>query len=185
MPIDRREMLRRSALGALTFKVGGATMLLTPREARAKALAPKVLSGKEADLLEAFAEVLVPGARAAGVAQYVDNQLGRDPADSMLVIRHLDVPPPHGAVYKAGLKALDGYARSKFKAGFRELNSGQAISVVREISAGVPDGWRGPPAPLFYFVVRGDAIDVVYGTMEGFERLGIPYMAHIEPPSKW
>jgi hypothetical protein len=38
---------------------------------------------------------------------------------------------------------------------------------------------------LFWFVLRSDAVDVVYGTKEGVERLGLPYMAHIEPPSRW
>ena len=36
-----------------------------------------------------------------------------------------------------------------------------------------------------YFVLRNDAVDVFYGTQDGFEALGIPYMAHIEPPSRW
>jgi len=31
-------------------------------------------------------------------------------------------------------------------------------------------------------MVRSDAVDVVYGTVEGFERLGVPYMPHILPP---
>ena len=39
--------------------------------------------------------------------------------------------------------------------------------------------------PFFYFVLRNDAVDVVYGTKDGIESLGIPYMAHIEPPSRW
>ena len=185
MDIDRRQLLKQSALGALTFKVGGATLLLTPREAKARALAPSVLTPDEVHVLEAFAEVLVPGAREAGVAQYVDNQLGRDPGDRMFVIRHLDVPPPHGALYKAGLAALDKYAGTRFGVGFPDLSPEQGITLVREISASVPDGWQGPPSPLLYFVVRSDAVDVVYGTMEGFERLGVPYMAHIEPPAKW
>jgi len=34
-------------------------------------------------------------------------------------------------------------------------------------------------------VVRNDAVDVVYGTQSGFEQLGVPYMAHIAPPSRW
>jgi hypothetical protein len=26
---------------------------------------------------------------------------------------------------------------------------------------------------------------VVYGTMEGYESLGVPYMAHIAPDKRW
>jgi hypothetical protein len=33
--------------------------------------------------------------------------------------------------------------------------------------------------------MRHDAVDVVYGTVEGIEGLGTPSMAHILPASKW
>jgi len=36
-----------------------------------------------------------------------------------------------------------------------------------------------------YFLMRHDAVDVVYGTVEGIESLGTPYMAHIVPVSRW
>ena len=42
-------------------------------------------------------------------------------------------------------------------------------------------GWQGPPGPFVYAVLRSDAVDVVYSTMEGYEALGVPYMAHIAP----
>jgi hypothetical protein len=34
-------------------------------------------------------------------------------------------------------------------------------------------------------LLRSDAVDVVYGTVEGYESLGIPYMAHIAPDRRW
>ena len=30
-----------------------------------------------------------------------------------------------------------------------------------------------------------EKVDVVYGTLEGYESLGIPYMAHIVPERRW
>ena len=39
--------------------------------------------------------------------------------------------------------------------------------------------------PMAYAVLRADAVDVVYGTMEGYQALGIPYMAHIAPDRRW
>ena len=36
-----------------------------------------------------------------------------------------------------------------------------------------------------YTVLRFDSIDVVYGTMAGYDALGIPYMAHIAPTQRW
>jgi hypothetical protein len=47
------------------------------------------------------------------------------------------------------------------------------------------DPWSGPPPPLFYMMVRSDAVDVVYGTKEGFDQLNVPYMAHIMPRERW
>ena len=43
------------------------------------------------------------------------------------------------------------------------------------------EGWTGRPGPLVYAVLRADAVDVVYGTMEGYEALGIPYMPRFHP----
>ena len=65
------------------------------------------------------------------------------------------------------------------------LVSAQGRSLVEKIANSNPPGWAGPPAPLVYFVVRSDAVDVVYGTPEGFDKLGVPYMQHIMPPRKW
>ncbi len=46
-------------------------------------------------------------------------------------------------------------------------------------------GWQGPPGPFVYLVLRSDAVDVVYGTMDGYAALGIPYMPHIAPEKRW
>ena len=40
-------------------------------------------------------------------------------------------------------------------------------------------------ASYVLFVLRADALDVTYGTPEGFDALGIPYMAHIMPETPW
>ena len=44
---------------------------------------------------------------------------------------------------------------------------------------------QGPASPFVFGVLRSDAVDVVYGTMEGYAALGIPYMPHIAPTQKW
>ncbi len=45
--------------------------------------------------------------------------------------------------------------------------------------------WMGPPASYAFFVLRADALDVAYGTPEGFATLDIPYAAHIHPEPVW
>lgn len=181
----RRHFLRSGSLGLLAFSLGGTELLLTPREARAKAVPFRVLGPTEVTSLEALGEVLLPGAREAGIAHFVDQQLAVDAADCLLLIRYLDVPPPYLDIYRPALAALDAASQAAYRQAFTALDENAAISLVRTMSERNPEGWQGPPAPLFYFAVRSDAVDVVYGTEEGFERLGIPYMAHIRPTAKW
>ena len=47
------------------------------------------------------------------------------------------------------------------------------------------EGWQGPPGPFVYLLLRSDAVDVVYGTMDGYAALGFPYMPHIAPTRSW
>lgn len=190
MSIDRRAVLRTAALGALAFTVGGKTLLMTPRRARAENIPFSVLSDDEAAILSAFGEALAPGAAEAGIAHYVDAQLAAAPDDALFMIRYLDVPPAGWqGFYKGGLAALEALSQAKFNKGVAALDGEDAADLVRAIAATQPEGWpkdeKAPPAPFVYFVIRGDATDLVYGTMEGFDALGIPYMAHIEPEASW
>lgn len=190
MKADRRSVLSGAAavglgIGLLPFSVDGKTLNLSPAEARERGAAFKTLTAGEVRTLEAFGEVLLPGARVEGIAHFVDHHISNDPADSLLMLRYMDVPPPYAPFYQAGLAALDVYCRRAHGKLFAELDAGQAGEVVKAISAAPPAGWQGPPSPLFYFVVRSDAVDVVYGTEKGFERLGIPYMPHLLPDTKW
>jgi hypothetical protein len=185
MTVGRRIVLKGAALGALVFTIDGAELVLSPREARARDVPLQVLSEDEAAALEALGDVLLPGAREAGIVNYVDHQLAGDPGDALLIARSMNVPPPYVNFYRAGLKALDGAGRRAHQAGFAALPAAAQIELVRAMSRQNPEGWAGPPAPFFYAVTRNDAIDVVYGTVEGFEKLGVPYMPHIVPERKW
>src|SRR6266849_1372197 len=46
---DRRDFMRGAALGVLAFTVGGAQVLLTPREARAQGVPFRLLQAREAE----------------------------------------------------------------------------------------------------------------------------------------
>lgn len=182
---QRRRFIQSGGLGLLAFSLGGLTLMLTPQQARARAVPFSLLKPAEVSTLEALGEILLPGARDAGIAHFVDHQLAADAADCLLLIRYLDVPPPYSDIYRPALAALDAASLLAHKKAFTALAENDAINLVRAMSTGNPEGWQGPPAPLFYFAVRSDAVDVVYGTEEGFARLGIPYMAHIRPTAKW
>lgn len=182
---QRRNFLRAAGLGLLAFQVDGAEVLLTPQAARERDLPFRALRASEVAVVESLGETLLPGARAAGIAHFLDQQLTAPAADSLLMLRYLDVPPPYLDFYRPALAAVDAFARQAFGRPLPELTEEQRIDLVTRMSQGNPEGWQGPPAPLVYFVLRNDAVDVVYGTMEGFEKLGIPYLAHIAPTAKW
>lgn len=177
--------MRSGGLGLLAFSLGGVEILLTPAEARVQDVPFRVLSPEEVSALEALGETLLPGSTAAGIAHFVDHQLAASSEDSLLIIRYLDIPPPYAAFYKGGLSAARAAARAKFSRELNMLEAGQMASIVEEMMAGTLADWQGPPAPLLYFVLRNDAVDVVYGTQEGYKRLDFPYHAHLPPPSDW
>ncbi len=68
---------------------------------------------------------------------------------------------------------------------FAELAPADAHAFVNQMRQNKIEGWAGKPGALVYAVLRADAVDVVYGTMEGYEALGIPYMPHIAPEKRW
>jgi hypothetical protein len=135
--------------------------------------------------LEALGEVLLPGSAAEGLAHFIDHQLSGPAANSMLMIKYLGMPAPFVDFYRSGLKAIDAAAMNRFKKNLTVLSADDASTLAGQMAAGEIPNWAGPPAALFYFVLRNDAVDVTYGTQAGFEKLNVPYMPHILPPSRW
>lgn len=185
MVMQRREFLAGAGLGLLAFDVGGVITYLTPRAARANDVPLQILTPDEARCVEALGDTLLPGASEAGLAHYLDQQLAAPPAESLLMIRYLDVPPPYAAFYKPCIAATIAAMRAKSDRPFDELAAGDREGFVEDLQKGALTPWPAPPSPFFYFVLRADAVDVVYGTPEGFAKLGIPYMPHIMPPRNW
>jgi hypothetical protein len=182
---SRRSLIAGGGLGLVLATIGGRNLWVTPSEAAERQATPKTLSETEARTLAAFAEILLPGAAKAGVVAFVDHHVSVPAAESLLMLRYLDVPPPYADFYRTGLAALDAYAKSETGSLFSELSADRGTQLVSALAQSPPPQWRGPPSPLFYFAVRADAVDVVYGTEAGFEKLGVPYMAHINPPTRW
>ena len=182
--LGRRAVLKSGAL-LIACVVGDEVVRMTPADAHAASAIPRVLTLAEARTLAHFAETLVPGARAAGVVEFVDSQLAAGPTESLLIARYFGVVPPFRDFYTGALAALDAAARAAHGQPFAALSPEPALALAAPLLAGPPPGWTGPPAPLFYLAARGDAVDVVYGTPAGFEVLNIPYMEHIMPPRRW
>lgn len=188
MQNSRREFVKQSAacgVGLFTFIVAGCEKKLTPAQARATAVAYRTLDEAQVRTLEALGEVLVPGSTAAGLSHYIDHQLSGPHGDSMLMIKYLGLTPPFVDFYKDGLAGADSAAQKQFSKPVNALAPADAQAFVAGMAKGDSAGWSGPPAGLFYFVLRSDAVDATYGTPAGFEALGVPYMAHIVPPTRW
>jgi gluconate 2-dehydrogenase subunit 3-like protein len=184
MTVTRRNFIKQGGL-ALGFTLAGSRILLTPAEAHAQNIPFVVFTDAEVEILEAVCEIILPGARQAGVANFVDHQLGVDANDSLLILKYFNYPPPYADFYRAALKELGILCRNLFNKTVGELDTVQGKKFIEAIrDADTPD-WKGPPPPLVYHAMRNDAVDVVYGTVEGFKKLGVPYAEHILPPEGW
>lgn len=186
MKNTRREFLHTTALGTLGVGVMGATLAISPSAARDRAVPLRIFSPQEAETLEALGDVLLPGAAAAGLVHFVDHHCAVPSTESLLMLKYLNVAPPYGNFYCVGLRALIGWSIGSKGGEFSRLSRADQEDMVVQLEQGGPSSWpEGVPAFKFYTAVRADAVDVVYGTVEGFQRLGIGYMPHIPPAKPW
>ena len=185
MALSRRHFVATGSAGLLTFMVGGCEQQLTPGEAKQQRAELKVLSLSETQTLDALAEQLVPGASEAGIEYFLDHQLAAPADQQLLMMKYLGVPQPWQEFYAGGLRGMNGAANSLYKKNYLDLSADQQLELASKLAAGSIADWDGPPQAFFYFVLRSDAVDVVYGTEAGFAKLGIPYAAHVSPPSEW
>jgi Gluconate 2-dehydrogenase subunit 3 len=183
--MERRVFLKGASMGVLTFTVGGAELLMTPGEARARAVPFRTFNADEAETMEALGETLVPGAREAGIAHFIDQQVSVPAVEALLEARIVNVKPPYINFYRAAIGGLDKASTAKNGKRFAALTAAEQRDLVDALRQNKIEGWQGPPAGQVYFVLRSDAADVVFGTMEGYESLGVPYLPHIAPDKRW
>jgi hypothetical protein len=183
--VGRRGFVQGATLGALVFSVGGAEIMMAAGEARARGVPFRLLDAHQGETLEALGETLVPQAREAGIAHFIDQQLSVPPHESLLQARIFNFRPPFAEFYRTAITSVDEASRKLFGRNFAELPAADQRQLVDLMRQNKIEGWAGRPAATVYAVLRADAVDVVYGTMEGHEALGIPYMAHIPPEKRW
>jgi hypothetical protein len=181
--VSRRNLVTGLGAGSVIVMVGGLAAPISSASDEPESLVARHLSTAECRTLEALGDTLLPGAADAGMAGYVNQHLGRPVP--LLFLKYMDYPGSLVEFYKTGLHALDEISETRYSRGFAELAAAQQFDLIRDLSEKTPAGWSGPPAPLFYFVTRNDAADVYYGTPQGFEKLGVPYMALKQPPANW
>jgi hypothetical protein len=183
--MERRVFLKGASMGALAFTVGGVEVLMTPGQARARAVPYRLLNGEDAETIEALGETLVPGAREAGIAHFIDQQVSVTASEALLEARIVNIKPPFINFYRAAIGGVDKASNGRSGKRFAALSASEQHDFIDQLRQNKIEGWQGPPAGQVYFVLRSDAVDVVYGTMEGYESLGVPYLPHIAPDKRW
>src|SRR5579862_1743310 len=150
--IQRRAFMKGAAFGALAFSVGGTEVMLTPRQAHAQNIPLRTLTAEQAATLDAMGETLVPGAKAAGVTHFVDQQISGPAEEALLQARILNVRPPFANFYRAALGAIDS-ASSKTKGHkFAELPPQERHDFINLMRQNKIEGWEGPPGPFVFTV---------------------------------
>ncbi|MCF6216667.1 MAG: gluconate 2-dehydrogenase subunit 3 family protein [Emcibacter sp.] len=148
------------------------------------------LNQKQVSALDFLSDAIVPGAKSSGLSHFIDHQLSAPNEDNLLILRYLRMNPPFKNFYTSALKAFERSVRLKYNKSPFDLSEAEISEFISIMMQKNPAGWPEtgqvpPPAPLFYFVLRSDAIDVTYGTMSSFDSMDIPYMAHIAPSHPW
>jgi len=155
-------MSRRQAFGGFALTFGAVSFGLTT-QARAAVLgwAPTALTAEQARALDAAAELIVPatdtpGARAAGVPQFVDRTIGGwcDPAQAALL--------------RSGLDRLDTDARAAGGAAFADLAPAQQGAILAGYEA------TGSAQRLFFSTLR-DLVTTGYFTSKPGATLALRY----------
>ncbi len=183
--IPRRAFVKGAAFGTFAFTVGGVTQMLTTGQARAVGVPFRLLNASEGETIEALGETLVPGAREAGISHFIDHQIAVPPEQALLQARILNVRPPFANFYRAAVGAVNRASNSLKGKPFAQLSADERREFVGLMRQNKIEGWQGPVGAFVYTMLRADAVDVVYSTVEGYEALGVPYMAHIAPERRW
>jgi len=173
---SRRRVLAGGGTALGSFFIGGRWVEATPKAARERGFTPQVLTAAQCGALESVGDALVPGALQAGLAPFIDSQLALG-SGSKLIAKYLGVDPLGQLSFYRGIadNLITSLARPEITP--EQLIGAMATDAVTD--------WAGPPASYAFFVLRADALDVTYGTPEGFATLDIPYSAHIQPEAYW
>src|ERR1700719_4651659 len=172
--IGRRDFVKGATLGALAVTVGGAEVIITAGEARARGVPFRLLDAHQGETLEALGETLVPQAREAGIAHFIDQQLSVPPHESLLQARIFNFRPPFADFYRGTIKTVVSSTNKMFGREFAQLSAADQRKFVDLMRQNKIEDWTGPPGALAYAVLRADAVDRGYGTIRRHERLCVP-----------
>ena len=141
--LSRREMLEvtAAALAAPLLRAGPAAAPPVTPAALALQGAPKFFTGPEFALLEELSDLIIPtdahspGARAAGVAAYIDFRLSDSP------------DPEQQTTWRSGLAAVEALSKELNGQAFLQGSAEQRVAVLTRMAAGEHD----PKTPADHF----------------------------------
>src|SRR5437588_11667522 len=153
MSTTRRAFLVRALIGAGT--IAGAEQPSTAEAQNTPSTQPHSSGDRhgaffnhdDAATIVAFTERLMPGApgkpgaRDAGVLNYIDLALSGAYADLQ-------------DFYRRGLATLDAYCRETYKKSFAQLDAAQQDAVITALEQGKATGFTWPSGPAFFNTLR-------------------------------
>ena len=160
MTINRRDMLKATAAAVALPAVLGKCAAGSP------AAAPKFFTAAEFALVDELSDMIIPtdaqsgGARAAGVAAYIDSRLAEA----------FEGPPENGAPpekerWRAGLRAVEALSTEMNGKAFMESSPEQRLAVLTKIAAAESD--PKTDAEKFFKEIKGSTIGAYYTSKIG------------------
>jgi gluconate 2-dehydrogenase subunit 3-like protein len=160
MTISRRDMLKATAAAAMALPLA---------QCRAPSpYNPKFFTPEEFALVDELSDMIIPtdaqsgGARAAGVAAYIDSRMAEEFVP--------DPPSPEGrggqgVRWRAGLKAVEALSQELHGKSFLDATPAQRLAVLTRMAAGESD--PKTPAEQFFKEIKGATIGAYYTSKIG------------------
>ncbi len=164
MSKSRRAVLREAAAAALLGPLAAEAAQHVHETAAASAKStggvykPKALTAHEFETLQTLAEIIMPGARKAGCAEFVD--VLSTGSRQML------------AIFTGGIAWLDAEMRRRFEADFLAANAGQRTELLDLIAYRKNASAALNPGIAFFDWARRMAVDAYFTSKEGIAELG-------------
>jgi hypothetical protein len=159
-PLSRREMIEQTT--AAVVLANPLAELLAARAPYPSGAAPKFLTSAEYALLDELTEMIIPtdaqspGARAAGVAAYIDGRL----AESL--------EPDWQARWRSGLQSVDALSRDLNGKAFLEAGKEQRVSVLARMAAN--ESKPQTPAEKFFVELKQWTVRSYYTSKIGIHQ---------------
>lgn len=135
----------------------------------------RFLTETEWEILISICNRLIPqpdrANRSVPIVPFIDEKLFENRGDGY----RYDGMPPMREAWRRGIRAIDGEARARWGAGFRELPQNQQDAVLRAIQHGDirSPAWQSlPPRRFFASVVLREVVSVYYAHPAAWNEIG-------------